>query len=269
MHTGRGGNAAMVMTATDTETDTGTEFAQKTTAHHIRNRRFANVRRGFDRDQVRDYLQRVADHVEALEEDLRRVQSDAGDLVRGARSAKEEAYAEFSTRIADVLRSADVYAEETRRTADEEAERALLEARVEAERIRTEAEAKAAQARREGEETVRRATEEAERMLVGLSARRDGILAELQTMRERLLGVVHRLETTMAEPESVSTSSPKETIGSGAPADHPEPGDGISTGWEAPGVDTIDLILPEIPFLDDDDLEEDEPTEAPPSSGAS
>src|SRR5436853_5666230 len=40
-------------------------------ADQIRRRKFATVRRGYDPDQVDDYLKQVAEQVEALETDLR------------------------------------------------------------------------------------------------------------------------------------------------------------------------------------------------------
>lgn len=240
-------------------TITETEFAQRTSADHIRHRRFASVKRGYDRDQVREYLQRVADHVEATEEELYRVRSDADAMSRGALSARDDAYAELASRVADVLRSADAHAEETRRTVNDDAERILIEARVEAERIRGDAEARATEARRESEETLDRAKEEAERMLSGLAARRDAILAELQTMRDRLVGVVRRLETTMADPEPVEDE--ERDTSSGESLLHT----GVTTGWEAPSAETIDLLLPEFPSLE----EEDEGESGEPASPAS
>ena len=47
-------------------------------AEQIRRREFATVRRGYDPDQVRDYLQHVSSQVQTLEQELRetRMQSD-------------------------------------------------------------------------------------------------------------------------------------------------------------------------------------------------
>ena len=48
-------------------------------AEQIRRRMFASVRRGFDPDQVRDYLEQIAEQVEKLEKDLKgaRLQTEA------------------------------------------------------------------------------------------------------------------------------------------------------------------------------------------------
>ena len=40
-------------------------------AEQIRRRMFARVRRGFDPDQVRDYLLQIADQIETLEGEVR------------------------------------------------------------------------------------------------------------------------------------------------------------------------------------------------------
>jgi DivIVA domain-containing protein len=230
---------------------TEADLAQRIDAEHIRRRRFALAKRGFDPDQVREYLERVAQAMDRLEREAREARSEADSVVRGSRSARDEAYAELANRITDVLRTADVNAEETRRDATEQAERTIAEARREAERTRSEAEGRASAARKEAEEILHRAKEEAERMLAGLASRRDGILADLQTMRERLVGVVERLETTMTAQDPLPEDV--EAMLEAPPVGHA----GITrSATEPPVPDSIDLVLPEIPALDD--LDEDE-----------
>lgn len=235
------------------------DLTQRVDADHVRRRRFAYAKRGYDADQVREYLGRVADRLERLEQEAHNARAEAEGLARGARSAREDAYTELAERIADVLRTADRHAETTKRQAEEHAEGLVSEARAEAEGLRLEAEGRAAQARREAEDIIRQARAEAERLLAGLAARRDGILADLQRMRERLVGVVERLETTM-DP----AADPSADLLAGTEAHEPDPARGLldPVGWDAaPTTDSLDLDLPVI-SLDEDD--EDEVGEAGP-----
>src|SRR5512133_2591632 len=101
-------------------------------ADQIRRRKFATVRRGYDPDQVDDYLKQVAEQVEALETDLRDErlnvtrQRPAGPEAPAEQAAErpaamlapptaattspeseEAAYERISKRFASVLKSAD------------------------------------------------------------------------------------------------------------------------------------------------------------------
>jgi DivIVA domain-containing protein len=237
---------------------TDADLTQRIDPEHIRRRRFAVAKRGFDPDQVREYLERVAEAMDRLEREAREARSEADAVVRGSRTARDDAYAELASRLSEVLRTADLHAEETRREAAEQAERTAVEARREAERTRLDAEGRAATARTEAEEILRRAKEEAERMLAGLASRRDAILADLQTMRERLVGVVERLETTMTSqdplPEDVEAmlEAPTPPAAAAVPTVPHAAHAGITrSAHEPPVPDSIDLVLPEIPLLDD------------------
>jgi DivIVA domain-containing protein len=240
-----------------TMTESDVQLVQRLNGENIRRRRFAYAKRGYDPDQVREYLERVADEVERLERDASQAHAEADTVARGARTAREDAYGELAGRIADVLRTADHHAEEVKRLAAEEAERMLIDARSEAERVRLEADGRAAQSKREGEEVLRLAREEAERMLQGLATRRDAILSDLQTMRERLVGVVENLETTMETQEPLVVPEPSaEPIGA-VGAFH------LANGEDPPSTDSIDLMLPNIPLIDlEDDEDEGEPADA-------
>src|SRR5689334_12571630 len=101
-------------------------------ADQIRRRKFATVRRGYDPDQVDDYLKQVAEQVEALETDLRDerltaarqrpsgaeapVEQPAAMMTPPAAAVappatapetEEAAYERISKRFASVLKSAD------------------------------------------------------------------------------------------------------------------------------------------------------------------
>jgi DivIVA domain-containing protein len=97
-------------------------------AEQVRHRLFATVRRGFDPDQVRDYLSRVADHIARLELELREARLES-ETTRPARSAAaRDPYADFSDRLAEVIRAADRHAEEIVRDARDQADGILRDA---------------------------------------------------------------------------------------------------------------------------------------------
>ncbi|MBI4260778.1 MAG: DivIVA domain-containing protein [Actinobacteria bacterium] len=262
-------------------TEADSDLIQRPTSDSVRRRRFAHAKRGYDPDQVRDYLARVADEMERLEHEAFRARSDADSLARGTRTAREDAYSELASRVAEVLRAADTHAEAARRAAAEESERIVREAEDRARRIVAEGETRAAAMRGESESLLRRAQAEAESMLAGLAARRDAILADLQAMRERLVGVVRGLESTVASGESGDTGETREAELTAEPARR-EPArslvppeveeaeraflDAAAVGWDsAPGPDTLDLTLPplDLSLEDEDEEEDDRGAEAP------
>lgn len=172
-------------------------------AEQIRRRMFASVRRGFDPDQVRDYLEQIADQVERLEQELKdtRLEAESAKSTAQARSQaadqRQDPYSQLSSRMAELIRAADEQAQKLTADAHAEAARVLSEARSEADRIRTDAQARAEEARYQGSEALRRAREEANRALAGLSSRREKLIAGLQEMQSRLLGVARELEAAI------------------------------------------------------------------------
>lgn len=207
-------------------------------AEQIRRRMFASVRRGFDPDQVRDYLEQIAAQVERLEQELKEARleaeaakSSAASKTQAAAEAQQDPYEGFTTRMADLIRAADEQAQKLLADAHSEAARTLSEARTEADRIRTDAQSRAEEARYQGSEALRRAREEADRALTGLSSRREKLILQLQEMQSRLLGVARELETAIdpagdPAPEifserSASSRAPSSPIA--APAAPPRP----------------------------------------------
>ena len=141
--------------------DHGARSSAPPSAEQIRRREFATVRRGYDPDQVRDYLAQVAEQVETLEQELReadaaeparprprpmprtaRPEDAAGaDAVRGAGEALRHAARDGRPRGRAIL---DDAREPKRQDLDE--------ARSEADRIRVDAQARAEEARQQGNE---------------------------------------------------------------------------------------------------------------------
>ena len=196
-------------------------------AEQIRRRQFATVRRGYDPDQVHDYLNQVALQVEALEGELReqrlapsRVPDEipAAPIAEAAPVAEpmpapmvategmdtEAAYERISKRFASVLRAADEEAQKLIEQARTESAKLLDEARAEADRIRVDAQAKAEEARTmQQHRAPQRAKAEADRVLGGLEHRRESLLGQMHEMQSRLLAVAQNLEIPEDEPASV------------------------------------------------------------------
>ena len=88
-------------------------------AAQIRRREFASVRRGYDPDQVRDYLAQVAEQVEMLEQEAReaKLQPGAGPRAGGPpiatpmRRRPRDPYERLSKRLTTLLATADKEAE--------------------------------------------------------------------------------------------------------------------------------------------------------------
>ena len=189
-------------------------------ADQIRRRKFATVRRGYDPDQVDDYLKQVAEQVEALETDLRDERLNAARQppsgaeapaerpaamtmtappTAAAPESEEAAYERISKRFASVLKSADEEAQKLIDQARAESTKLLADARAEADRIRVDAQANAEQARTTSAVELAKAREEADRVLGGLEQRRESLLGQMHEMQSRLLAVAQNLEIPDAD----------------------------------------------------------------------
>jgi DivIVA domain-containing protein len=170
----------------------------------IRRREFATIRRGYDPEQVREYLTHIAVQVETLEAELREARLRSGSDERLVQVSEpepaEDPYERFAAKVSKVLRAADENAEHVLKEAGEEASRVLAGARSEADRIRLDAQSRAEEARQEGSEILTHAKVESERVLSSLSARRETLVEQLAQMQSRLLGVARDLSTAIDEP---------------------------------------------------------------------
>jgi cell division initiation protein len=251
-------------------------------AAQIRRREFASVRRGYDPDQVRDYLSQVAEQVEMLEQEVRetKLQPVPGPAAGGTTSPAEAAstadpYERLSKRLATLLATADQEAERILEEARADAARMLDEARSDADRIRVDAQARAEEARQQGNELLERAKQEADRVLLGLSERRETLVQHLQDMQTRLVGVAKELEVAIEDPvvspaaepvkaekpapapvaeavaEPVEAEAPTETE---APHDDaPDALDGLENMLADDGLDMPGIPPLELDFDDDSD----------------
>lgn len=172
---------------------------------------FETVRRGFDPEQVRAHLDRVASQVRDVESRLRQQERDLQEARRERDMARAvtipDPYTSVSAHVADLLRGFDQDVERLRARADAEAERIRAEARVQAEMELGEARLEADQIRTE------------------VLALRSSKLSELRVMRDHLVSSLKELETAL----EIEPSEGHVMVLGGA-------GDQAPVGNEAPSV---------------------------------
>jgi DivIVA domain-containing protein len=244
------------------------------TPEHVRRREFVTTRRGYDPDQVRDYLEQLAMQVEAMEAMVREARLEAESALQ-AQASRADPYERLARRVGDLLRSADQEAARIGREASEEADRILREARAEANRVRLDAQARAEEAKGEAERALRSARERADRTIAGLSTRRDELVDQLARMQERVVGVAKDLEEAIERRDGADDI---QEIPEAEPG-RPQPIADTWAGWAEPrlqgpgsqgqpsetppepparppgeelftSTETVDLTFPEIPPLD-------------------
>jgi DivIVA domain-containing protein len=245
-------------------------------SQQIRRREFVTTRRGYDPEQVRRYLEELADQVDVMASMIREARLEADTAMRAGAQPHPDPYEQLADRVTSVIREADETAERLRTEGHGEAERILAEARADAERIRTEAEAAAEQARTEAERTLHHAKHQADQTISGLSTRRQALVDQLAQMQQRLLGVARDLEVAIEQPlqETVAEGSALAAsegepvaevvdVRTGVEPPPPPPGStvivadevlderddpGTDSLWE--GQESIQLEVPDIPPLD-------------------
>jgi DivIVA domain-containing protein len=212
------------------------DIAVLPSAEQIRRREFATVRRGYDPDQVRDYLYAVADQLETLERDVRDAETStperpAPPVPAEARSAAGvDPYETFAKKVAGLLGTADREAGRLVDEAKQESGRIIEEARAEADRINVDAQARAEEARAEGERMLEAARAEAERALSGLAGRRQTLMDQLQTMQTRLLSAAKDLDVAIEDrpgdlPQPIAEAEAKGEAAAEVEADVVDPRD--------------------------------------------
>jgi DivIVA domain-containing protein len=95
-------------------------------------RRFATARRGYDTEEVDEFLIRVADRIRELEGEVHRQQATLDLLQRKVASAQEAAYARVFRQLMEVMRTAEREAARIRADAQREAAAVLTKAREQA-----------------------------------------------------------------------------------------------------------------------------------------
>jgi DivIVA domain-containing protein len=227
------------------------DLPRQPNAEQIRRREFASVRRGYDPDQVRDYLNAIAATLESLERDVRENQRELQELRSQAPAAEAtpspepaapaaDPYETFAKKLAGLLAAADQEALRLVKEAKVESKRIIEESRSEAARIRVHADASAEEARLEGDHVLHEARAEAETALAGLASRRKILVDQLQTMQSRLLQAADSLKVVMEEDDAATPVAGEEAKGPGQVADS-ELDEPLAEPEQMPGERSLEL----------------------------
>lgn len=196
---------------------------------------FKTVKRGFDQDQVVDYIARLNERLRSLERQVRQVRQEAEQVKRErdaalreraellqqqtASTASGEAtagggarYEQLSGRVTEILAGLDREVEKIRGEAEAEAKQIAEHARSEAYRVSREAE----DARAAATMAAQRAKKQAERSVEEMETRRGEVLQELRKTCSGFLDVVGNLAASIE-----SKGSAEQGNGSAPKADTP------------------------------------------------
>jgi DivIVA domain-containing protein len=214
------------------------DLPHEPSGEQIRGREFSPARRGYDPDQVRDYLYSLAERFESmdleLQETRRSMQQAEARASQGATASpeaepEEDPYEAFGKRVAGVLAAADKEGARILKEAKAEAKQIVEEARSEAAQIRVDADGHADVTKAEAGGLLEQAREEADRTLADLAGRRRVLAGQLEAMQSRLLDAAKTIGAIMEDPD-VDTAMPIiEAQGSDAP-DAQEQADGSASG---------------------------------------
>jgi len=148
----------------------------------IQEQRFTIEERGYDPEEVRPFLQAVAEHVGRLQGEIDWQRARVEHLEQRSLAAQESAYDRISNDLMEVVRRTDEASIEVRARAEEEARAALSGARDDANRM------------------VALAAGEAERILLTARAEAEGLVADSTGQIERLVRAeAMRLDPTWRE----------------------------------------------------------------------
>jgi DivIVA domain-containing protein len=163
-------------------------------ADQIRRREFVATRRGYDPEQVRAYLEQIADQVQTMEQMLRTARMKVEAATGPIAAPKTDPYAQVASRVAEAIRVADESAQQMIAEAKQKADALLGDAKTAADRVRAEAQATADSALLQAETTVREARVRAAEAVAALVARRESILERLDGTKERLEAAARALQ---------------------------------------------------------------------------
>lgn len=226
------------------EPESGEEQAPKTELRPARGRtflpdvtsvEFSGSRRGYDRDEVDQYVERVSRIVVELEAMrspdavIERALADVGEetsaILRRARKAGEEIIADAEAQAVDRNSQAETHAREQREDADRysarvraEAEEVLGEARSEAEQIVSQARAEADHLRDDATAAATRMRGDADRYRAQVSAQIEQLAQERHRLIEdlrKLADQFHRTADRAVEQIPSHDLSHEETKGNG------------------------------------------------------
>jgi DivIVA domain-containing protein len=154
----------------------------------IAGQRFTIGKRGYEPEEVHQFLHSVADHLERLQGEIDWARARIEHLEQRSLAAEEGAYERLSREFMDVVRRADEAASHVRGRAEEEARLALNGAHEEANRV------------------IASAGGEAERVLVTAREEAERLVAEATWQVERLVHDAEARATSAHYAEAMATS---------------------------------------------------------------
>jgi cell division initiation protein len=179
-------------------------------ADQIRRREFVATRRGYDPEQVRAYLEQIADQVQTMEQMLRTARMKVEAATGPIAAPKTDPYAQVASRVAEAIRVADESAQQMIAEAKQKADALLGDAKTAADRVRAEAQATADSALLQAETTVREARVRAAEAVAALVARRESILERLDGTKERLEAAARAMQDIIDARGVEDLPSPEE-----------------------------------------------------------
>ena len=173
------------------------------TADKIRQPKFKTVRRGYDPGQVLEYLSKVADRVQTLEDHerelgtkLQAATAQPGDGGEGE-TAGSDSFESVSTKVTQLMTGLDADVEKIREEAKAEAGLIVLDAKAEASRI----EAEAHKTRNAADHALLQARTDAERETSEFRTRQESMKSELRATCNRVLQMVSELEEAIGHAQ--------------------------------------------------------------------
>jgi len=230
----------MVDEATDPfVTDPAKEADLFQSTDQVRYHRFTLTRKGYEPQEVLEYLADVAEWIDQLQAAVRRLDAKVrkGQKAEAATETGSDPYDRLASRLAAVLRSAEEYAAGARQVTDEEVEARLAEASERGEDVLRRAAADAEQIRSEADRLASEARTEAERSLSTVWPINSTILTTVRGLHGRLLEITGEMERHVQTLEEIDRSTGRDQ-GARSPelvAEEPLP------RIEQAGEDVIDL----------------------------
>lgn len=226
---------------------------------------FHQKMRGYDPDEVDDFLERVAVAVEQLQDRTRQAEQRAvsaerraaeiGERAKGAPPAAPTNEAEETEAIRRTLVLAQRTADAAIKEAEEDAKRTLHSAQEQVQRLYTEAQEQARKLVTDAESEARKSSDETRQRLVkeiiGLEETRDALRADqgilerhLDEQRLRLRSSIGELQRLLDDPGRLRPVSPPELSGATGPELIDEPAD------EAPAAQEDNAAVDDEPVID-------------------
>ncbi len=202
---------------------TETLLGPPVTPDALRTSTFTQVKRGVDEQEVSAYLARVADHLEALLEQVSELEGGLREAHRRTSLASEAAEAPaadhrgLSEQVAALLTALDADVDRIRHAATSDAEALRAAAREEADAIRHQAWREMEQIHADADRTAQMEDDETSRALDALLATRTSAVEDLRAIREQALRARDQLESVVA-PGHQAESEPGSA--SGATEEH-------------------------------------------------